>query len=257
MIPPFPVGTQYCVFWFCLKRSIVPMVSLTSTKLECQALDGSVELRTPGLHDDAKNYSPNLLTSTLLLIIAISVILGLLFSTIDVVGCFLKTPLNRPVFATFPKELTDGISKYYEVLRAVYGLPDASRLWFNLLCNVYLKLGAIQSRFDPCLFIWRRGTSLLISGITTDDNFIARSNDDGSKQMLLDLYQEIKSSCDCEITIEDPATGCIGFDICYNENGSVSLQMPHHIGKIFDEFFPTWRIDPSCIPLASTPMRPT
>ena len=72
-------------------------------------LDGSKEV-----FDNAQdNYSPSLQSGTLMFLLAIAAFFGWMLSGSDVTGAFIETPLEREVYATFPKWIMNGVYIVY------------------------------------------------------------------------------------------------------------------------------------------------
>ena len=221
-------------------------------------VDGAVE-GTSGIFkdDDTGTYSPSLASQTFVLMIALAVFLDLAICQTDITACFLMTPIKRPVYATFPPDLTGGIRRFFLLLRCIYGLIDASREWFDLLTPKLRSIGMIQSVFDPCLFIMHRKQSILVVGITTDDLAILRSRTQDGMDMLNELLTMLREKW--QITYKDPATGIIGFEIQYNDDKSITLKQGRTIEKITKAFWPDIAIEDreSMIPFNSIPMHPS
>ena len=78
----------------------------------------------------------------------------------DVEGAFLQgEPLKRENGKIFVKIPKDGIpgqngDDVVEVLKCVYGLVDAPRIWWQSFSRTLVGLGMKQSELDPCTFFW-------------------------------------------------------------------------------------------------------
>ena len=48
-----------------------------------------------------------------------------------------------------------------ELIKPVYGLVDAPRLWWNLLTKALREIGMVQSQLDSCLFFSREANGRL------------------------------------------------------------------------------------------------
>lgn len=78
----------------------------------------------------------------------------------DVEGAFLQgEPLRREngkIFVKIPKDGIPGQSSddVVEVLKCVYGLVDAPRMWWQSFSRTLVGLGMKQSELDPCTFFW-------------------------------------------------------------------------------------------------------
>lgn len=206
-------------------------------KYKCRLpVDGSVELRNNTFPDPSVNYSPNVRHATFILVFAIAVLLGWRKVSIDVTACFLEVDLHRLVFARFPLSFTKGRKVVFRLLKAVYGLADASRLWFEIITPLLCKVGFIQSVWDPCLFVRSQGEACMVVTVTTDDLFCAVSNDEFGSRMESELVAEMQSRFN--ITVQDPCKSVIGYCITEHSDGSCTLTQPHMIDVILNDFYP-------------------
>lgn len=60
--------------------------------------------------------------------------------------------------------------------KAIYGLKQSSRAWYQKVNEVLVKLGFKKSNYESCIFIKRKNNSLVIVALYVDD-FIVLSND--------------------------------------------------------------------------------
>lgn len=76
---------------------------------------------------------------------------------------------------TIPEELkkqlgvTDDGELVLELRKELYGLKQAGRLWSKLLHKKLVEIGFEQSLTDMCVYVRRRGTTLLVVGVYVDD----------------------------------------------------------------------------------------
>ena len=95
---------------------------------------------------------------------AILATLRWLGQSIDVKAAFLQgKPLDREVFLKPPKEAANMEGKLWKLHKAVYGLNDASRVWYFTIKKCLLDLGCKQVKSDPAMFYWYKENKL--SGI--------------------------------------------------------------------------------------------
>ena len=90
-------------------------------------------------------------------------------NALDVKTAFLQgNPLQRDVFVKPPKEAkTD---KVWKLRKAVYGLNEASRFWYNRVKDEMIKIGFTRSKYDEALFYCKEGGQLQgIIAIHVDD----------------------------------------------------------------------------------------
>ena len=63
----------------------------------------------------------------------------------------------------------DPKKKVWRLKKALYGLVEAPRLWYETLKSVLLKYGFKRITGDPCLYVLRRGWHIVILGVFVDD----------------------------------------------------------------------------------------
>ena len=76
-------------------------------------------------------------------------------NSIDIKAAFLQgNPIERDLFLQPPREAKcDGM--VWRLRKVVYGLSDASRVWYLRVLDEMSKLGATTSKYDKAVFIWR------------------------------------------------------------------------------------------------------
>jgi hypothetical protein len=106
-------------------------------------------------------------------------------------------PPNRPLEGVGPRCLL-------EVIKSVYGLPDAPRAWFEELTEYLIKdLGFVQTRVDSAFLVWY-GTDRSVKAMMilhVDDMMIATDESAEAKKMIARLetkypYGEWVRVCD-------------------------------------------------------------
>ncbi|GMF61332.1 unnamed protein product [Phytophthora fragariaefolia] len=91
---------------------------------------------------------------TLRIIIAIAKYFGWPIDQLDVVTAFPYGLMKEKVFCSVPEgvELDDGFD-CVELLKEIYGLKQASRVWNETLNEYVPSIGFQVSSYDPCLYI--------------------------------------------------------------------------------------------------------
>ena len=81
-------------------------------------------------------------------------------NSIDIKAAFLQgKPIDRELFLKPPKEAFAD-RKVWRLKKAVYGLSDASRVWYLRVVDELVKLGVTISKYDKALFIWKNGNKV-------------------------------------------------------------------------------------------------
>ena len=74
-------------------------------------------------------------------------------NAIDIKCAFLQgKSIERDIYVLPPKEFDDG--NLWKLNTTVYGLKDASRIWYLKVKEQLMLLGCKVSKFDEALFYW-------------------------------------------------------------------------------------------------------
>jgi hypothetical protein len=97
----------------------------------------------------------------------------------DVKSAFLNGPLQEEVYVEQPPGFED--SKFpnhvYKLHKALYGLRQAPRAWYECFKDFLLKNGFEIGKADSTLFIQRNGKDIFICQIYVDDIIFGSTND--------------------------------------------------------------------------------
>ena len=91
---------------------------------------------------------------TLRMVIAFAKLFGLPIDQLDVVTAFLYGLMKELVFILILEGMeVDGDFDYLELLKSIYGLKQASRVWNETFDEYVRSIGFQVSKFDPCMYI--------------------------------------------------------------------------------------------------------
>lgn len=180
--------------------------------------------------DYTETFSPVVRYSTLRLLFALTVKLGLETTHLDVKTAFLNGHLEEDIFMQKPDcfdDINDG--KVLKLKKAIYGLKQSSRMWYKKVDDCLSNIGYVKSKFEPCLFIKGNRDFKTIIALYVDDFFIF-SND----------YKEVnylKKVLGSNFKIKDLGNirQCLGMRINYNGN-SVTLDQENYIDQLLNKF---------------------
>ncbi len=173
--------------------------------------------------DADDTYSPTINQLTFVLILQIAIIKGLRKRTIDTVGAFLyqdypeqKPPLVLQLNDTIAEICDLPKGQFYRLDKYLYGLPDASRAYYEAYSRHLIANGYKKSTFDPCLFTRITDTETTYICIHVDDTFIF-SNDDAHIDRFIETLRQkfqltVNEEADTYLGVhlhEDPVTGAI------------------------------------------------
>lgn len=143
--------------------------------------------------DYDETFSPVVRFSTLRTLLAFATENGLIVHQMDVVTAFLNGTLKEEVYMEQPDYYKEPEKEHLvcKLKRSLYGLKQAPRCWNTTFTDSMLALGFIQSTADPCLFV-RRSPSLLIIAVYVDDLVLVAEETDQLKRVKLELERKFE-----------------------------------------------------------------
>jgi hypothetical protein len=149
----------------------------------------------------------------------------------DLTSAFLHATMDKTVYMKQPPGHVDPLNPLLScrLLKAIYGTPQASRLFYLTIKAALTKLGFHPSVADECLFIKRNGTSFMKLLVHVDD-FAITYND-------RKLYDEVFAAMQLQFKMTDFGGGelerFLGIEIERAADSAVRL----HQGPYLDELF--------------------
>lgn len=187
----------------------------------------------PGI-DYFETFSPVVRFSTLRLLFALSIKLGLEITHLDVATAFLNGFLKEKVFMMLPdgfKTSENTKNKVLKMNRAIYGLKQASRAWYERIDLFLCNLGYHKSELEPCLFTKSDGNSITIIALYVDDFFVF-SNDSVETE-------DLKTKLGTNFKIKDlgRVRQCLGMRVNVDkENNIITLDQEQYINQVLTRF---------------------
>ena len=88
------------------------------------------------------------------MVIAVTKYFGRTIDQLDVVTAFLYGIMKEQVFCVIPEGVElEGSFDCLELVKAIYGLKQASRVWNETFDEFVCAIGFQASSLDPCLYI--------------------------------------------------------------------------------------------------------
>ena len=122
--------------------------------------------------------------TTIHIIFAVTVKLGLKLTSADFVGAFQNAKLDTTVYFRPPPGLHCDKDEVWVLLMALYGLKNSPMLWSESLKKVLLNLDFKQADNDPCLFYKISDKIYILVGIIVDDLIIASRTRQEADELL-------------------------------------------------------------------------
>ena len=108
------------------------------------------------------------------ILLALAAILFWLVHQGDVKTAFLNSNLDKPVYMRPPKDIKLPHGFCLMVIRALYGLKQSPRAWYQKLRNTLINWGWRMSAYDPCVFI-NNNTGLILEVHVDDINIMGKN----------------------------------------------------------------------------------
>ncbi|KAG6617012.1 Integrase catalytic core protein [Phytophthora cinnamomi] len=126
-------------------------------------------------------------------------------------------------------ELDDGFD-CVELLKAIYGLKQASRVWNETFDEYVRSIGFRVSSYDPCLYIKVVDGECVLLLVYVDDVLVTGI----SAEMIAEVKRQLKSRF--EMTDSGKCSFILGIEVVDNANGSVTLSQARYINDILERF---------------------
>nr|GEY48544.1 retrovirus-related Pol polyprotein from transposon TNT 1-94 [Tanacetum cinerariifolium] len=109
---------------------------------------------------------------------------------------FLYGPLKEEVYINQPDEFVDPYhpDKVYHLKKALYGIKQASRVWYDELFNFLVSKGFSKGSIDPTLFITKHRGDILLVQIYVDGIIFGFTNPKLSKQFEKLMHNKFEMS---------------------------------------------------------------
>nr|GEY16053.1 putative ribonuclease H-like domain-containing protein [Tanacetum cinerariifolium] len=136
------------------------------------------------------------------LFLAYASFMGFMMYQMDVKSAFLYGTIEEEVYVCQPPgfEDPDHPDKVYKVVKALYGLHQAPRAWYETLSNYLLENGFQRGKIDQTLLINRHKGDILLVQIYVDDIIFGSTNKDLCKPFEKLMKEKFQMSSIGELT---------------------------------------------------------
>ena len=219
-----PYGVQILQTIMDLKTKRLPTGVLDKLKARLLVL-GDQELLSL-----VSTFAPNVDKQTLFFMLMLLILLGIDIHEMDIVGAFLYSKLEEPVYVRLPSQFRDAQGNwiYWKLLKALYGMRRAPLHFFVTLCTALIAGHYVQSPFDTCLFTKFSDDGHFIVIFFHVDNIYYGAT---SKELLVEF--ETFMELTFKITKTDSTANILGMLREINvEDSSSTLSMPMIVEKL-------------------------
>ena len=172
---------------------------------------------------------------------------------VDVAGAYLNADLKEPEFMRIPRNVIDIIKAEFErngqqgefdqflqddgsivveLKKALYGLRQSGRAWYELLSDFLIENGFIRSEVDKCLFSKTVGEKITHVAVYVDDLLMVGNNEAEIESLTEKLRGRFK-----EITVQEGKNiSFVGMEIHTADNGDIQLRQRGYIVDVLQHF---------------------
>lgn len=160
-------------------------------------------------------YSPVGKMQTLKVLLSYSCKNNLFIEQMDVETAFLNGYVKSEVYVSQPEGYESGDNKVYKLQKALYGLKESPRVWYDCFDEYIKTLNFVRSNYDYCLYVNRASKDPIYILIFVDDLLICCKNKN--------KIEEIKTSLVKRFAMKDlgKVKNYIGIDIDYSDDKKV------------------------------------
>ena len=151
--------------------------------------------QTEGI-DFQKTFSSTIQMRTFRMLVAISIQLGMKLTQYDISNAFLNGTLKEEVYMDFPPGYGKGKEgKCWKLLKGLYGLKQASRLWQETLYAALKEIGLSVCKTESGVLHYRcpRTGDLVLVACWVDDLIVSTKNEDLRKRIEAKLEEHFIS----------------------------------------------------------------
>ena len=179
---------------------------------------------------EPETFAPVVAWSSVRLFLILALTLNWMTCSIDFSSAFVQAMLQTPVWIHLPRgfqsKIVNGPKRCLKLIKSLYGLSVAPRLWFAHVLEAFTSQGFKQSQNDPC-FLYK---STIMVVLYVDDVGIAYSNPNDLETLLTNL-----SKRGLEFTKEGTFTDFLGIKFVKDASmNTVTLTQKGLIQKIID-----------------------
>ncbi|GKB72783.1 putative ribonuclease H-like domain-containing protein [Tanacetum coccineum] len=176
-------------------------------------------------------FAPVARIKAIRLFLAYASFMGFLVYQMDVKSAFLYGTIEEEVYVTQPLGFKDPDhpDKVYKVVKALYGLHQAPRAWYETLANYLLGNGFKRGKIDQTLFIKKQKGDILLVHVYVDDIIFGSTNKDlctGFEKLIKDKFQ---------MSSMGELTFFLGLQVQQKEDG-IFISQDKYVAEILKKF---------------------
>jgi hypothetical protein len=151
--------------------------------------------------DFGETYAPVARLESIRILLAYATYHGFKLYQMNVKSAFLNGPIKEEVYVQQPPDFED--SEYpnhvYKLSKALYGLNQAPRAWYECLRDFLITNGFKVGKVDPTLFNKTIAKDLFVCQIYVDDSIFGSTNKSTYEEFSRIMIQKFEMSIEREI----------------------------------------------------------
>ncbi|GJR55373.1 putative ribonuclease H-like domain-containing protein [Tanacetum coccineum] len=165
------------------------------------------------------------------LFLAYASFMGFLVYQMDVKSAFLNGTIEEEVYVIQPPGFKDpdNLDKVYKVVKALYGLHQAPRAWYETLANYLLGNGFKRGQIDQRLFIKKQKGDILLVQVYVDDIIFGSTNKELCTRFEKLMKDKFQMSSIGELTF------FLGLQVRQKEDG-IFISQDKYVDEILKKF---------------------
>nr|GEV48586.1 putative ribonuclease H-like domain-containing protein [Tanacetum cinerariifolium] len=176
-------------------------------------------------------FAPVARIEAIRLFLAYASFMGFMVYQINVKSNFLYGTIDEEVYVCQPPgfEDPDYADKVYKVVKALYGLHQAPRAWYETLANYLLENGFQKGKIDQTLFIKKQKEDILLVQVYVDDIIFGSTNKQLCKAFEKLMKDKFQMSSMGELTF------FLGLQV-KQKNDGIFISQDKYVAKILRKF---------------------
>nr|GEU98149.1 putative ribonuclease H-like domain-containing protein [Tanacetum cinerariifolium] len=176
-------------------------------------------------------FAPVTRIEAIRLFLAYASFMGFMVYQMHVKSDFLYETIEEEVYVCQPPRFEDPdyIDKVYKVVKALYGLHQAPRAWYETLANYLLENGFERGKIDQTLFIKKQKGDILLVQVYVDDIIFGSTNKDLCKAFEKLMKDKFQMSLMGELTL------FLGLQVKQKQDGIV-ISHDKYVAEILRKF---------------------
>ncbi len=201
-----------------------------NSPIECKAryvVDGSRQRKD---EDFSKVFAPTTSADTIRLILSLAADLDLEIEQSDVMSAFLHAECDSEVYIEIPPGFGDR-SKVWKLKKAVYGLKQSPKLWYDHFVKIAESIGFERSAYDQCLFVKRMKSGVVLMIQYVDDLLIISKRKEDIEEVKEQLGEHL------QLKALGPVNKFLNINVTRNRHQkTILLSQEHYLDKMMKRY---------------------